>query len=86
MCPRRCCLAQAARPLAQFSRLSDSCEVRRYELAAFISHMGSNLGCGHYVAHVRKEGRWVLFNDDKVALSAEPPRGLGYMYLFRRVT
>ena len=55
-----------------------------YELVAFISHMGSNLGCGHYVCHLKREGRWVLFNDEKVALSAEPPRGLGYLYLFRR--
>ena len=56
----------------------------RYELVAFISHMGSNLGCGHYVCHLKRDGRWVLFNDEKVALSAEPPRGLGYLYLFKR--
>ena len=56
----------------------------KYELVAFISHMGSNLACGHYVCHLKREGRWVLFNDEKVALSAEPPRGLGYLYLFRR--
>lgn len=29
--------------------------------------MGSNLACGHYVAHVKQpDGRWVLFNDQKV--------------------
>ncbi|GFR49487.1 hypothetical protein Agub_g11426 [Astrephomene gubernaculifera] len=57
----------------------------RYELAGFISHMGSNLGCGHYVAHVKKEGRWIIFNDEKVAVSEHPPRDLGYLYLFKRV-
>lgn len=63
----------------------------RYELLGFVSHMGSNTACGHYVCHVRKEvpglegPRWVIFNDEKVALSENPPRGLGYLYLFRRV-
>lgn len=33
----------------------------RYELVSFISHMGSNLGCGHYVCHVKKDGRWAAF-------------------------
>lgn len=29
----------------------------KYELVGFISHLGANLGCGHYVCHVKKEGR-----------------------------
>lgn len=28
--------------------------------------MGSSTACGHYVAHVFKGGRWVIFNDEKV--------------------
>lgn len=32
----------------------------RYELVSFVSHMGSNLGCGHYVCHIKKDGRWVI--------------------------
>jgi ubiquitin carboxyl-terminal hydrolase 5/13 len=28
-----------------------------YELVGFISHMGSNTACGHYVCHIKKEGR-----------------------------
>ncbi len=56
----------------------------RYELLGFISHMGASTACGHYVAHLRRGGRWVIFNDDKVAASAQPPRDLGYLYLFRR--
>ena len=55
-----------------------------YELLAIISHMGSNTSCGHYVCHVRKQGRWVLYNDQKVAASEEPPLALGYMYLYKR--
>jgi ubiquitin carboxyl-terminal hydrolase 5/13 len=46
--------------------------------------MGANTACGHYVAHVRKEGRWVLYNDEKVAVSAVPPRDCGYFYIYKR--
>ncbi|CAD7697819.1 unnamed protein product [Ostreobium quekettii] len=56
----------------------------RYTLVGFISHIGANTACGHYVCHIRKDGRWVLFNDEKVALSESPPRDMGYMYMYRR--
>lgn len=57
----------------------------RYELAAFISHMGSSSHSGHYVCHIKdKEGRWVIYNDNKVALSVSPPKELGYLYMFKR--
>ncbi|CAI7854514.1 unnamed protein product [Closterium sp. NIES-54] len=57
-----------------------------YELFAFVSHMGANTQCGHYVAHIRKGpgGEWVLFNDAKVAVSQDPPKDMGYLYFFRR--
>ena len=55
-----------------------------YELFGVVSHMGSNTGCGHYVAHVKKNDQWILFNDQKVAVSENPPLGLGYLYFFRR--
>lgn len=56
----------------------------RYELVGFISHMGRSTLSGHYVCHIRKNGRWILFNDEKVAVSESPPRELGYLYLYRR--
>jgi ubiquitin carboxyl-terminal hydrolase 5/13 len=83
-----------------------------YELVGFVSHMGSNTACGHYVCHVKEvselsefctalltcilclsnnnhtcvqKDRWVIFNDEKVAVSERPPIDLGYMYLFRRI-
>ena len=56
-----------------------------YTLVGFISHMGTSTACGHYVCHIKKNGRWILFNDDKVAISEAPPRDLGYMYLYRRL-
>ncbi len=43
----------------------------QYSLVGFISHMGANTACGHYVAHIRKEGRWVIYNDEKACV--EPP-------------
>lgn len=58
--------------------------VGEYELIGFISHIGKNTSCGHYVCHLKKNGRWTIFNDEKVALSKSPPFEFGYMYLFRR--
>lgn len=31
-----------------------------YELFAFISHMGASTMSGHYICHIKKEGRWVV--------------------------
>ncbi|KAH0517090.1 Ubiquitin carboxyl-terminal hydrolase 13 [Microtus ochrogaster] len=56
-----------------------------YELFAFISHMGTSTMCGHYVCHIKKEGRWVIYNDHKVCASERPPKDLGYMYFYRRI-
>eukprot|EP00922_Rhytidocystis_sp_ex-Travisia-forbesii_P043795 GHVS01065315.1.p1 GENE.GHVS01065315.1~~GHVS01065315.1.p1 ORF type:complete len:434 (+),score=106.78 GHVS01065315.1:328-1629(+) len=55
-----------------------------YEMMAFITHIGRNANCGHYVCHAKRNGRWVIFNDCKVAESKSPPRDLGYVYLFKR--
>lgn len=56
----------------------------RYELLGFASHLGKNTSCGHYVAHIKKEARFVLFNDAKVAVSQNPPTDLGFLYIYRR--
>lgn len=56
-----------------------------YKLVAFVSHMGTSTQCGHYVCHILKEGRWVIYNDDKVAVSEAPPIKLGYLYLYQRL-
>jgi ubiquitin carboxyl-terminal hydrolase 5/13 len=57
----------------------------KYRLYAFISHMGTSTLCGHYVCHIKKEGRWVIFNDEKVAKSAAPPIGHAYLYFYKRI-
>jgi ubiquitin carboxyl-terminal hydrolase 5/13 len=64
-----------------------------YVMRGMISHIGKNTGSGHYVAHVQKrgvdgndnsDGKWVIFNDEKVALSSSPPFPHAYLYLFQR--
>ena len=57
----------------------------KYKLVAFISHMGTSCLVGHYVCHILKEGRWVIFNDAKVAASQNTPKKMGYFYLYQRV-
>ncbi|XP_066383178.1 ubiquitin carboxyl-terminal hydrolase 14-like isoform X1 [Miscanthus floridulus] len=58
----------------------------RYKLMAFVSHMGTSTHCGHYVAHVLKDGRWTIFNDSKVAASVDLPKEMGYLYFFQRIS
>lgn len=65
------------------SHLSDG--PGKYRLVAFISHIGNTTACGHYVAHIHKDGQWVIFNDETVALSEHPPKDLAYLYLYKRV-
>ena len=50
-----------------------------------VSHIGTSTQCGHYVAHIFKDGRWVIFNDDKVGVSVNPPKDMGYLYFFERL-
>lgn len=66
--------------------LEDS-ESGKYTLSGMISHIGRNTGSGHYVAHLKRlqdDGKWVIFNDEKVALSSQPPVEHAYIYLFQR--
>ncbi|KAI8322215.1 ubiquitin carboxyl-terminal hydrolase [Martensiomyces pterosporus] len=62
-----------------------------YELTGFVSHKGSSVHCGHYIAHVRHglgrgdEGtKWFLFNDEKAAAQPEPQPEQAYVYFFTR--
>lgn len=57
----------------------------RYRLIGIVSHIGTSTHCGHYVAHVYKDGGWVIFNDEKVAVSKNPPIDMGYLYFFERM-
>jgi len=39
----------------------------KYTLVGIISHLGKSTDHGHYVCHLKKDGQWVLFNDEKVS-------------------
>jgi ubiquitin carboxyl-terminal hydrolase 5/13 len=56
-----------------------------YRLFGIVSHMGTSTHCGHYVAHILKDGRWAIFNDSKVAVSVNLPKDMGYLYFFERL-
>lgn len=59
--------------------------VGEYTLLGFVSHVGRHTETGHYVCHKRgADGSWVIFDDQRVALSESPPLDLGYLYLYRR--
>ncbi|XP_046375139.2 ubiquitin carboxyl-terminal hydrolase 5-like [Haliotis rufescens] len=72
--------AQAAAPATPKFRDGSG----KYQLVAFISHMGTSTNVGHYVCHILKDGKWVIYNDEKVAQSENPPKDLAYLYLYRR--
>ncbi|XP_068325879.1 ubiquitin carboxyl-terminal hydrolase 14-like [Pyrus communis] len=60
----------------------------RYELIGFISHLGTSIDHGRYIAHILKRGSWVVFDDDKVGEYCEggiPDKGNGYLYFFERM-
>ncbi|KAJ1407012.1 hypothetical protein B484DRAFT_456680 [Ochromonadaceae sp. CCMP2298] len=56
----------------------------KYTLMAVISHIGKSTDHGHYVCHIKKNGAWVLFNDEKVGRCKRAPVEYGFMYLYRR--
>ncbi|XP_019442657.1 PREDICTED: ubiquitin carboxyl-terminal hydrolase 14-like isoform X3 [Lupinus angustifolius] len=58
----------------------------KYRLIGIVSHIGTSTQCGHYVAHILKDGRWVIFNDNKVGVSINPPKDMGYLYFFERLS
>lgn len=47
-----------------------------------VIHLGKSVHSGHYVAYVRTEQGWVLFNDEKVTAASNPVLGKGYIYLY----
>jgi ubiquitin carboxyl-terminal hydrolase 5/13 len=53
-----------------------------YNLHGFVTHLGSSIHAGHYVCHIKRDGKWIYFNDAKVASMENAPIGKGYMYFF----
>jgi ubiquitin carboxyl-terminal hydrolase 5/13 len=59
--------------------------VGEYEIMGVVSHLGKSTNVGHYVAHIKRDGQWLIFNDTHVAKSHKPPLNYGYLYLYRRI-
>jgi len=64
--------------------VADSDGLGKYKLLGFVSHIGKSTSVGHYVCHIRHGDDWIIFNDEKVAKSVQPPLGYGYLYLYKR--
>ncbi|KAJ1723015.1 ubiquitin C-terminal hydrolase Ubp14 [Coemansia erecta] len=66
----------------------DSESASVFELTGFVSHKGSSVHCGHYIANVRQglgaDTQWFLFNDAKVVAQGSPDPEQAYIYFFTR--
>ena len=43
--------------------------VQPYSLCGVLTHIGSELKSGHYIAEVRKDDKWWKCNDDKISIT-----------------
>ncbi|KAI7903879.1 uncharacterized protein BX663DRAFT_505550 [Cokeromyces recurvatus] len=71
--------------IAETNTAGDAIPPFNYEIDSFISHKGTSVHCGHYVSHIHHDGEWVLFNDNKVAVTPNPPIGDAYLYFLKRL-
>lgn len=57
-----------------------------YELRSIVCHKGTSVHAGHYVAAIRRDGKWYLFNDERVVegTDAEELQKYAYIYIFVR--
>lgn len=57
-----------------------------YKLFALISHKGPSAQCGHYVAYVKKQDKWILYNDNKVVEVPDITSAAedAYVYVYQR--
>eukprot|EP00697_Spironema_sp_BW2_P016859 gnl/Spiro4/8347_TR4386_c0_g1_i1.p1 gnl/Spiro4/8347_TR4386_c0_g1~~gnl/Spiro4/8347_TR4386_c0_g1_i1.p1 ORF type:complete len:768 (-),score=186.71 gnl/Spiro4/8347_TR4386_c0_g1_i1:55-2358(-) len=57
-----------------------------FRLRSFITHKGTSIHCGHYIAHVRQpNGQWIRFDDNRVVVDPNPPVGGAYMFFYESV-
>lgn len=58
-----------------------------YDLKAIICHKGTTPHTGHYVAFIKVDGQWILFNDEKVVRSGtnfDEIKKNAYIYFFQK--
>ncbi|OBA24141.1 ubiquitinyl hydrolase [Metschnikowia bicuspidata var. bicuspidata NRRL YB-4993] len=59
----------------------------KYNLKAVICHKGTSPHTGHYVAFIKQDGDWILYNDEKVVRCGENIDEIkknAYIYFFER--
>jgi len=78
-------LEDSPQPTSQVSAPQQNKAPGHYKLLGFITHMGKSTESGHYVAHINVDGKWIIYNDLKVAESRNPPREMAYLYFYTRV-
>lgn len=64
---------------------SDTQGPTQYSLKAVVCHKGTSPHTGHYVVFVKIDGRWILFNDEKVVEcgdNIDEMKKNGYIYFF----
>jgi ubiquitin C-terminal hydrolase len=63
---------------------------QKYELDAFVRHLGRTPGSGHYVAYVKIDNKWYVFNDERVSLVSDDElkeaKSHAYFYHFAKVS
>ncbi|GEQ71156.1 hypothetical protein JCM33374_g4837 [Metschnikowia sp. JCM 33374] len=72
---------------SQLESEADSHQVGKYTLKAVICHKGTSPHTGHYVAFIKLEGEWFLFNDEKVVRCGESIEDIkknAYIYFFEK--
>ena len=73
-------------PVPASKEIAEDAKPAKFSLKSIVCHKGTSIHAGHYVAFIKKEPGWVLFNDEKVALGGdvEEMKKFAYIYFFRR--
>ncbi|KAK4614037.1 Ubiquitin carboxyl-terminal hydrolase 14 [Fulvia fulva] len=75
-----------AEAAAAVETVAEDTKPAKFALTSIVCHKGSSIHAGHYVAFIKKQEGWVLFNDEKVALGGDVDemKKFAYIYFFRR--
>ena len=55
-----------------------------YNMQGLVTHLGTSVHSGHYVAHIKKGDEWILYNDHKVAHSIDAPVDKAFLYFWTK--
>lgn len=55
----------------------------RYRLFAIIRHIGDHPSSGHYTAKIKRNGQWLVCNDDTITLGSEAASGDNFVLVYQ---